>query len=239
MAAFRKLSCLLRQAMLAGLVTPVTLTSQQTDTRPPPSPSPETRARDGRIVRSTAGGEVVRLDTLTVVAGPGIRGQVGAQAIRPRGAAADDIRTLTVVWPRGKRLAYAIVAGAGYQHPIVLLDDDSIGMKGAITLTRSRSLAIAADRAIVVGSANRKLYDLLRRQLTAPDPASAHVDVECETERLRKAFPDSGETLIDAAEQRAIDPIRDAKALHRLDEALSGQVFEGCRIDRKSYPRKP
>ena len=223
--------------MLAGLVTPVTLTSQQSDTRPPPTP--ETRARDGRIVRSTAGGEVIRLDTLTVVAGPGIRGQVGAQAIRPRGAAVDDIRTLTVVWPRGKRLAYAIVAGAGYEKPIVLLDDDSIGVNGAITLTRSRSLAIAADRAIVVGSANRKLYVLLRRQLTASDPVSAHVDVECETERLRKAFPDSGETLIDAAEQRAIDPTRDAKALRRLDEGLNGHVFEGCREDRRSYRKQP
>src|SRR5215467_15860963 len=117
MAAFRKVSCLLWQAILAGLVIPVTLTSQQIDARP------DARARDGRIVRATADGEVVRLDTLTVLAGPGIRGQVGAQAIRPLGAAIDDIRTLTVVWPRGKRLAYTVAAGAGYENPIVLLDD--------------------------------------------------------------------------------------------------------------------
>src|SRR5215831_3702426 len=122
MAAFRKISCLLWQAMLA-LVIPVTLSSQQTDTR----------ARDGRIVRSTADGEVVRLDTLTVVAGPGIRGQVGTQAIRPPGGARDDIRTLTIAWPRGKRLPYTIAADAGYEKPIVLLDDDSVGVKGTIS----------------------------------------------------------------------------------------------------------
>ncbi|HEV8447468.1 MAG TPA: hypothetical protein VGQ44_11630 [Gemmatimonadaceae bacterium] len=231
MAAFRKVSCLLWQAMLA-LVIPVTLSSQQTDTRL------SARVRDGRIVRSTADGEVVRFDTLTVVAGPGIRGQIGAQEIRPGATSSDDIRTLTVVWPRGKRLPYAIVADAGYQNPIVLLDDDSIGVKGTVNLTRSRSLAIAADRAIGVRSANRQLYELLRRQLTAADPLSAHVDVECETARLRKAFPDSGETLIDAAEQRAIDPMRDAKALRRLDKALSGHAFEGCRADRKTYQKK-
>src|SRR5262249_22925861 len=122
---------------------------------------------------------------------------------------------------------------------IVLLDDDSLGVKGTISLTRNRALAIAADRAIGVGSANRKLYDLLRRQLTALDPLSAHVQVECESERLRKAFPDSGETLIDAAEQRAIDPTRDAKALRRLDAALKGHAFEGCVRDRRTYRKKP
>jgi len=214
---------------MLALVIPLTLTSQQTDTR----------ARDGRTVRATSDGEVVRFDTLTVVAGPGVRGQVGKQTIRPLGAADDDIRTLAVVWPRGKRLPYAIAADEGYEHPIVLLDDDSIGVKGTINLTRSRSLAVAADRAIGLRSANRKLYDLLRRQLTAPNPVAAHVAVECETERLRKAFPDSGETLIDAAEQRAIDPMRDAKALRRLDAALGGRVFEGCRADRKADQKRP
>jgi hypothetical protein len=171
------------------------------------------------------------------VAGPGIRGRVGSQAIRARGAGSGDIRTLAIVSPRGKKLAYSIAADAGYENPVVLLDDQSVGVKGTITVTGNRSLAIAADRAMRAGSPSRKLYDLLRRQLAAKDPLSAHVDVECETERLLKSFPDSGKTLIDAAEQRAFDQARDAKALRRIDDALSGHVFEGCAEDRKSYPK--
>jgi hypothetical protein len=98
---------------------------------------------------------------------------------------------------------------------------------------------MAADRAIRAGNPGWKLYGLLRRQLTTTDPISAHVAVECETERLLRAFPDSGKTLIDAAEQRAIDPTRDAKALRRIDDALSGHSFGGCAEDRNAYPKKP
>ncbi|HEY2164547.1 MAG TPA: hypothetical protein VGH04_11175 [Gemmatimonadaceae bacterium] len=216
-----------------GAVIPVSLASQQPDARPAAG------ERSTRAARPTAPGAASALDTLTIVAGPGIRGQIGAQTIRVRGAGSDDIRTLTMVSPHGKKLAYSIAADAGYENPIVLLDDDSIGIKGTITVLRNQSLAMAADRAIRVGGPNRKLYNLLRRQLTATDPLSAYVDVECETERLLKAFPDSGEKLIDAAEQRAIDPTRDAKALRRIDDALGGRVFEGCAGDRKTYQKTP
>jgi hypothetical protein len=192
-----------------------------------------------RAARSPAPRKAAALDTLTIVAGPGIRGKVGAQSIRARGAGSDDIRTLAIISPRGKRLAYSIAADVGFENPVVLLDDASVGVKGTITVAGNQSLAIAADRAIRAGSPGWQLYDLLRRQLTATDPLSAHVDVECETERLLKSFPDSGKMLIDAAEQRAIDPARDAKALRRTDDALTGHVFVGCAEDRKTYQKKP
>jgi hypothetical protein len=235
MAAIRKFSCLLLQGILAGAVIPVTLMSQQPDAR--------TAAGDRAGRAAPTGPAALRrsatLDTLTIVAGPGIRGRIGAQSIRALGAASDDIRTLAIVSPRGKKLAYSIGADAGFENPVVLLDDASIGVKGTITVAGNQSLAIAADRAIRAGNPGWKLYGLLRRQLTATDPLSAHVDVECETERLLKAFPDSGRTLIDAAEQRAIDATRDAKALRRIDDALSGNVFGGCAEDRKTYAKKP
>jgi hypothetical protein len=233
MAAFRKFSCLLLEGMLAGVVTPVTLMSQRPDTG--------TAAGDRavRADRRPAPRRSAALDTLTVVAGPGIRGRVGLQAIRARGAGSGDIRTLAIVSPRGKKLTYSIAADAGYENPVVLLDDESLGVKGTITVAGNHSLAIAADRAIRAGSPGWKLYDLLRRQLIAKDPLSAHIAVECETERLLKSFPDSGKTLIDAAEQRAIDPARDATGLRRIDDALSGHVFEGCAADRKTYQKKP
>ncbi len=235
MAAFRKFSCLVFQGMLAGAVIPVTLMSQQ--------PVDRTAAGD-RAVRGAppdpaAPRRSATLDTLTIVAGPGIRGRVGSQSIRVLGAGSDDIRTLAIVSPRGKKLAYSIAADAGFENPVVLLDDASIGVKGTITVAGNQSLAIAADRAIRAGNPGWKLYGLIRRQLTATDPLSAHVDVECETERLLKSFPDSGKTLIDAAEQRAIDPARDANALRRVDDALSGHVFGGCSADRKTYPKTP
>ena len=179
------------------------------------------------------------LDTLTIVAGPGIRGKIGGQSIRATGAGSDDIRTLAIVSPRGRKLAYSIAADVGYDNPRVLLDDDLVGVKGTITVAGNQSLAMTADRTISIGSPLWRLYGLLRRQLTATDPLSAHVDVECETERLLKSFPDSGKMLIDAAEQRAIDPARDAKALRRVDDALIGHVFGGCAGDRKTYQKKP
>ena len=229
-AVFRKFSCLLVYGALATGAIPITLTSQQPDAA---------AGRVTRAARPTPRAKAAAIDTLAIVAGPGIRGNVGAQSIRATGAGSDDIRTLAIVSPRGKKLAYSISADVGYDHPRVLLDDDLVGAKGTITVAGNQSLAMTADRTIDMGSPSWRLYGLLRRQLTATDPLSAHVDVECETERLLKSFPDSGKKLIDAAEQRAIDPARDAKALRRVDDALVGHVFEGCAKDRKSYRKKP
>ena len=187
--------------------------------------------------RPRAPGDSTPRDTLTVIAGPGIRGAVGTQQIRTGDLANDDMRSLTVVVPRGSNVLYAIEADTGYENPVVMLDDDSVPLKGTITLTGDHSLIVAAERTIAVGSANRKLYELLRQQLTARDQLSAYVDVECETERLLKAFSDSAEKLIDAANQKALDPTRDAKALRRIDAALGGHMFEGCSRDRRTYQR--
>jgi hypothetical protein len=219
--------------MLLGAVIPISLASQQ---------SGAGTAAGVRIVpaaRPLAPKKRAALDTLTIVAGPGIRGKIGTQSIRATGAGSDDIRTLAIVSPRGRKLAYSIAADVGYDNPRVLLDDDLVGVKGTITVAGNQSLAMTADRTIAIGSPSWRLYGLLRRQLSATDPLSAHVDVECETERLLKSFPDSGKRLIDAAEQRAIDPARDANALRRVDDALSSHVFGGCAGDRKTYQKKP
>lgn len=190
-----------------------------------------------QTLRPAPPGEATPLDTLTVIAGPGIRGSVGTQTIRTRDLADDDMRTLTVVAPRGTKVQYAVAADSGYENLMAMFDNDSVAASGAITLTGDHELIVAAERAIAAGSANRKLYELLRQQLTARDPLSVYVDIECETERLLKAFPDSAEKLIDAAEQKAVDPTRDTKALRRIDAALGGHMFEGCARDRRTYQR--
>jgi hypothetical protein len=190
-----------------------------------------------QTLRPAVPGATTPMDTLTVIAGPGIRGTVGTQSIRTRDLADDDVRTLTIVVARGSTVQYVVAADSGYENLVVMFGDDSVAANGAITLTGDHTLIVAAERAIAPGSANRKLYELLRQQLTARDPLSAYVDVECETERLLKAFPDSAEKLIDAAQQKAVDPMRDRKALRRIDAALGGHEFEGCTRDRRAYQR--
>jgi len=208
-----------------------------------PTICPDTRAaekqRSAQAMRPAAAGENVPLDTLTVVAGPGIRGQVGTETIRTRELADDDMRTLTIVSARGSKVAYAVAADTGYESPVVVLEDDSVSTKGTVTIAGNQTLVVAAERAILLGSANRKLYDLFRQELTSPDPLSVFVEIECESERLRRAFPDSGEKLVDAAEQKAVDPSRDAKALRRIDGKLGGHGFGGCVVDRRMYSKKP
>lgn len=201
---------------------------------------PDTRAAaTQRKLRPAAPGEKVPLDTLTILTGPGVRGRVGAQAIRTRDLAEDSARTFTIVSARGAKVPYTVVADTGFENLIVVLDIDSVGAEGTITVAGNQMMIVGAERAITVGSANRKLYELLRAQLTASDPLSAVVDVECETERLMKAFPDSAGRLIEAAQQRAVDPARDSKALRRIDEAAGGHLFAGCVEDRKAYQKKP
>lgn len=204
---------------------------------------PDTRAaakqHSARVIRPAAPGESIVLDTLTIVAGPGVRGHVGTQAIHTRDVGEDDMRTSTIVAQRGKKVEYSVAADSGFDHLIVGLDDDSIAPKGTIQLDGNRVLLMGAERRVVIGNANKKLYDLLRTQLTTGDPLWVFVDIECEIERLMKAAPDSAQRLIDDANHLAVDPTRDGKALRRVDNALGGHVFAGCTADRATYQKKP
>lgn len=204
---------------------------------------PDTRAaakqHSARVIRPAAPGESIVLDTLTIVAGQGVRGHVGTQVIHTRDVGEDDMRTSTIVAQRGKKVEYSVAADSGFDHLVVGLDDDSIAAKGTILIEGNRVLLMGAERRIVVGKANKKLYDLLRTQLTARDPLSAAVDIECEIERLMKVAPDSAQRLIEDAQHLAVDPARDGKALRRVDSALGGHMFEGCTADRATYQKTP
>jgi hypothetical protein len=204
---------------------------------------PDTRAaakqQSARVIRPAAPNESIVLDTLTIVAGQGVRGHVGTQAIHTRDVGEDDMRTFTIVAQRRKKLDYSVAADSGFDHLIIGLDDDSIAAKGTILLEGNRTLLMGAERQVVIGKANKKLYDLLRTQLTARDALWAAVDIECEIERLMKAEPDSAQRLIEDAQHLAVDPARDGKALRRVDNALGGHMFEGCTADRATYQKKP
>ena len=197
------------------------------------------KARDPRPVRAAAIGEKTPIDTLTVLSGNGVRGTVGTHEIQTRRLGDNDTLTFKITAPRGNKITYALTADSGFENLMVVLDEDSVGTRGNVTLEGNQTLMMAAERMIGPGSANKRLYDLFRRQLTATDPLSAYVDVECEMERLTKAFPDSGQRLIDIAQLKAFDPVRDAKALRRIDEALAGHGYGGCVADRRMYQKKP
>ncbi len=231
MASIKECSWRVLYVAVAYAVMPVTVAAQHSD---------DTLVAKRAAIRpllSAASGEARVLDTLRVIAGPGVRGHVGVQDIRTRGLASDDVRTFSLVVGHGSQLAYTVAADSGYVIPSVVFDNESMAANGTITATRSHLLVITAERAIVAGSPNRKLYELLRRQLTASDPVWVFVDIECEKARLLRAFPDSGEKLVDAAEQKAVDLSRDAKALRRIDAALRGHFFGGCAEDRKTYQK--
>ena len=204
---------------------------------------PDTRAaakkHNARAIRPAGPGESIVLDTLTIAAGQGVRGQVATQAIRTRDVGDDDMKTFTVVAQRGTKVTYSLAADSGFEHLLVGLDDDSIAAKGTILLEGNRTLLVGADRRIVLGTTNKRLHDLIRTQLTATDPLWAAVDIECEIERLMKVFPDSADRLIDQAQRMAVDPGRDRKALLRVENALGGHVFAGCVEDRAQYQKKP
>jgi hypothetical protein len=191
------------------------------------------------VIRPAAPGESVVLDTLTIVAGQGVRGHVGTEAIRTGDVGADDMRTFTIVAQRRKKLEYSVTADSRFAHLIIGLDDESIAAKGTILLEGNRTLLMGAERQVIIGQANKKLYDLLRMQLTTHDPLWVAVDIECEIERLMKAAPDSAQRLIEDAQHLAVDPARDGKALRRVDNALGAHVFEGCTADRATYQKNP
>jgi hypothetical protein len=119
-----------------------------------------------------------------------------------------------------------------------MLDDDSVAAAGAFRLDGNRTLIAAAEPAL--DAAARKLADLLHAELTASNPLAAYVDVECEIEHLYATRAGDAEQLVGQAQALAIDPVRDRKALIRIDDALAGHMFSTCDQDRQQYQaRKP
>ena len=196
------------------------------------------RERPTRVVRPAAPGETVIMDTLTVVASLGVHGRVDTATVVTSDLGPEDDREFAIVVPRGKKVSYTFVSDTGFEKPIVVLDDNAVAAKGVATIEGNRVLLVAAEKRVVVTPATRKLVGLMRAQLTSTDPLAAYVEIECEIEHLFATAPKDAERLAHEAQQLAIDPIRDRKALRRIDDALGGHEFAGCAEDRVRYAKR-
>lgn len=147
---------------------------------------------------------------LIVVADSGVRGT-------PR---ADTIVAV------GTRLRYALAAAPGYRNLMVQLDGRPVRDSGTITMLDSRLLMASAERVVTLGVNDSLMFASARAVLTSADPVAAYqrhlddvvafMDAVGEAEATRR---------LNDIYYLTYDPIADAAALRRVDDALGGRVF--------------
>lgn len=184
---------------------------------------------------------VGRIDTLYVMLGGGVLGRVDTMSVRGTGGPA-DMHLIPVARARGASIDYAFRADSGFENVQVRLAERAAPASGSAALNGSRLLSVTADRIVRLDSRNKRLYDLLRAELTATDVVMAANRITCEESHLFATYPESIATrLVDDADDLAINPIQDAKALERVDRALGGRSLPvGCdTLPARPATRKP
>lgn len=176
------------------------------------------------------------LDSIIVVAGPGAIIRVDTLVVRGTEREPEGVKRV-LKRARGSRLHYDVHADAGYDAVDVMALDSIAPATGTLVVD-GESLLAAAGRA-KPRPETKRLYDLMRAELMAKNPLAAFVAVECEMERLRKAYPETADQWIAQVNERAHDPAKDGKAVRRVEDALDGQEFGGCAYDRKHYGIAP
>jgi hypothetical protein len=166
---------------------------------------------------------------MTVMVGGGVRGRIDTLKIRVRGGPSDQ-EFFRIVRAKGYRASYTFTADSGFQNLSVMVGYGLVRSHGEVVVGDAQLMIVSADRVVELRPENRKLFQLLRAQLTAKDHVLAHKRVGCELDRLIQLYgPRRADSLIREAEFLAIDPIRDEAALRRVDNALAGHVFSaGC-----------
>lgn len=184
---------------------------------------------------------MVPIDTLYVMLGGGVVGRIDTQSVRGAGGPA-NMRPLVVARARGTHIEYAFRPDSGFENVQVRLAERAAPATGSTTLDGSQLLIVGADRIVRLDARNKRLYDLIRAQLTASDVVMAAKRIKCEESHLFATYPESIATrLVDDADDLAINPIQDGKALERIDRALTGRSFSvGCdTLPPRSAERKP
>ena len=188
-----------------------------------------------------AQGTVGHIDTLYIMLGGGVVGRADTVNLRGVGGPA-EMHLLAVARPRGTSIEYAFRPDSGFENVQVRLLDRAAPPSGSTALNGSQFLSVTADRIARLDSRNKRLYDLLRSELTATDVVMAAKRIKCEESRLFAIYPESIATrLVDDADDLAINPMQDAKALERVDRALAGQSLAvGCdTLPARPGTRKP
>lgn len=191
--------------------------------------------RDARLARRRArpaGGAPV-LDSVVVIAGPGVTIRVDALVVRGIEKEPDGVVRI-LRRPLDSTIRYDVTVAPAYEALRVVAGDTAAAPKGTFVLdSTSMLVAMAQPRP---RAETKRLHELMRAELTSKAPLVAFVAVECEMERLRKQYPATADQWIEDAQARAHDPEKDAKAMRRFDDAMGGHVFGGCAEDLKRYP---
>ena len=184
--------------------------------------------------RPTKGGNA--LDSVVVEAGPGAIIHLDTLVVRGTERAPDGVRSV-LMRPRGSRLHYEVQFGQGYDSVAVIVGDSLAPSSGTLIVDGPSAMgALAHEKP---RPETNRLYELMRAELVSKNPLAAYVAVECEMERLQKAYPETAERWIDQVSERAHNPETDRKAIRRLEDALDGHEFGGCEHDRKHYGVAP
>jgi len=190
--------------------------------------------RQQRVASSRSkGANDAPLDSVMVGAGPGVTLRVDTLVVRGADNESDGVVKI-LRRPLGSTVRYEARLEAGYDGLKVLVEDTLAAATGNIVLNgTSVIIAVAQPKA---RPETRRLYELMRAELTSKNPLAAFVAVECEMDRLQKVYPATAERWIAEVEARAHDPEKDGRAMRRFDEAMSGHEFGGCEDDRRRYP---
>ena len=192
------------------------------------------------IGASGAQSPTVQMDTLFVHL-KGVVGVIDTLKVGPA-ATPDTGILLKVVRPRGTRISYALQPINGYGNLAAMWGDTLATVpRGTGVLTGTTAFEAVASRVIRVQKENRRLYRLNRDLLLAKDPLAVYVEIGCEINRLLEQYPDTFATrLVKEAGYLAQDPVRDAVAKRRVDDALAGHVFSSeCEVNRRALQRRP
>ena len=193
--------------------------------------------RDQRFASSRSKGTSnTPLDSVMVGAGPGVTLRVDTLVVRATENEPEGVVRI-LHRPLGSTVRYEARLAAGYDGLKVLVEDTVAAATGSIVL--NGMTVITAEALPKPRPETTRLYELMRAELTSKNPLAAFVAVECEMDRLQKAYPAKAERWIAEAQARAHDPEKDGRAIRRFDEAMSGHEFGGCEDDRRRYPATP
>ncbi|HEY8312438.1 MAG TPA: hypothetical protein VIG47_17850, partial [Gemmatimonadaceae bacterium] len=147
--------------------------------------------------------------TLTVIAEPGVHGDLVAQTYTVR---------------KGERIAYEFAADSGYRNALVTLDQNPIARRGRITMDDSHVLIASADRETGVAAGDEWILREARAILRAADKVHA-------AQQLLSKLDESTDTVgiverLRRVEMTVLSRQPDAAAMDALDAALDGHTLE-------------
>ncbi len=147
--------------------------------------------------------------TLTVIAEPGVTGDLSSQSYSFR---------------RGERVAYNFTADSGYRNLLVTLDQKSIGKRGRVTMDDSHVLIASADRETGVTAGDEWILRDTRALLKATNKAKSAQQLLTKLSELADTV-----NIVDRlrrVEMTVLQRGSDAAELPALDAALAGHSFD-------------